>query len=65
MHNSVPMTALLEAVPKLQGTRGRLRHRLNKLHADKAYDYECCREACVVRGITPRIARRGKAAARR
>ena len=60
MHYSVPLTALLEAVLKLQGTSGRPRHRQNKLHADKAYDYERCREACVVRGISPRIARRGK-----
>ena len=60
MHDSVPLTVLLEAVPKMQGARGRPRHRPNKLHADKAYDYERCREACVVRGIRPRIARRGK-----
>ncbi|WP_120185367.1 IS5 family transposase [Zymobacter palmae] len=60
MHDSVPLTALLEGLPKLQGSRGRPRHRPNKLHADKAYDYTRCREACGVRGITPRIARRGK-----
>ena len=60
MHDSVPLTTLLEAIPKLQGTRGRPRHRPNKLHTDKAYGYERYREACVVRGISPRIARRGK-----
>ena len=58
--DSVPLTALLEAVLRLQGAWGRHRHRPNKLHADKAYDYPRCREACTVRGITPRIARRGK-----
>ena len=30
-----------------------------KLHADKGYDYDRCRAACWVRGIVPRIARRG------
>ena len=30
-----------------------------KLHADKAYDHARCRQACRVRGIMPRIARRG------
>ena len=60
MHNSVPLTALLEAVPRLKGARGQPRHRPSKLHADKAYDYLRCREAYVVGGITPRIARRGK-----
>ena len=30
-----------------------------KLHADKAYDFDRCREALCQRGIAPRIARRG------
>ena len=30
-----------------------------KLHADKGYDYERCREALERRNIVPRIARRG------
>lgn len=31
----------------------------SKLHADKAYDHVFCRMACRIRGIAPRIARRG------
>ena len=58
LHDSVPLTALLEAVPRLQGARGRPRHRPSTLHADKAYDYRRCREACTVRGITLYTARR-------
>ncbi len=50
----------LDAVPGLRsGRRGRPRRRLNKLHADKAYDHRRCRRECRSRGIVPRIARRG------
>ncbi|HEX9945189.1 MAG TPA: transposase, partial [Thermoanaerobaculia bacterium] len=38
---------------------GRPRCRPAKLHADKGYDYPRCRRSCRVRGIQPRIARRG------
>jgi transposase len=52
--------ALLDAIPPLrrQGP-GRPRHRPGKVHADKAYDHAKCRQACRVRGIRARIARRG------
>ena len=65
MHDSVPLTASLEAVPKLQGARGRSRHRLNKLHADKAYNCLCCRETCVVRGSRPAYPAEARTVARR
>ena len=50
---------MLEAVPPLQGRRGRPRRRPAKLYGDKAYDHRFCRHACRRRGILPRIARRG------
>jgi transposase len=50
---------LLDAVgPGRTGRRGRPRHRPVKLHADKGYDYRRCRDACVQRGVRPRIARK-------
>jgi IS5 family transposase len=39
--------------------RGRQRKRPDKLHADKAYDFPCCRKNLRARGVIPRIARRG------
>lgn len=51
---------LLDAVPAVgNGRPGRPRCRPEKAHADKAYDQRCCRAACRIRGIVPRIARRG------
>jgi transposase len=51
---------LLDAIPALrQRGPGRPRHRPGKAHADKGYDFKKCREACRVRGIQHRIARRG------
>ena len=49
----------LDAIPPLKGRRGRPRKRPIKLHADKGYDYERCRQALRKRGIIPRIARKG------
>jgi len=50
----------LDAIaPVHTGKRGRPRQRPAKLHADKGYDFAFCRQACQVRGIVPRIARRG------
>ena len=59
VHDSVPLSELLDAVVPLKGRRGRPRQRPGKLHADKAYDAKRCRRACRQRGIEPRIARRG------
>jgi len=50
---------MLDRIPPIRGRRGRPRFRPAKLHADKAYDHVFCRAGCSVRGITPRIARRG------
>ena len=50
---------MLDAVRPIRQCRGRPRRRPAKLHADKAYDHAPCRQACRVRGIKPRIARRG------
>lgn len=50
----------LDAIPPVRNGRpGRPRCRPEKLHADKGYDHEFCREALRRRGILPRIARRG------
>lgn len=51
---------LVDAIPPLRtGRPGRPRHRPEKLHGDKGYDYKRCRAACRRRGIRHRIARRG------
>ena len=55
MHNSVPLSVLLDAVTPL----GRPRQRPRKLHTDKAYDFARCRRACNIRHIQARIARHG------
>lgn len=60
MNDSVPLAALLDSVsPLSSGRPGRPRRRPGKLHADKAYDHRRCRRSCRMRGIQPRIARRG------
>ena len=47
------------AVPPVRRRRGRPRRRPEKLHGDKGYDHRFCRRDCRMRGITPRITRRG------
>jgi transposase len=60
VHDSRMLDVMLDAVvPVRTGRRGRPRRRPAKLHADKGYDYRRCRDACVRRGIQPRIARKG------
>ena len=60
VHDSQLFEALLDAIPPLKGPGpGRPRHRPDKAHADKGYDFRKCRAACRVRGILARIARRG------
>ena len=59
VHDSKPFDELLDGVPFVRGKRGRPRRRPAKLHADKAYDFRRCRQACKRRGIKARIARRG------
>ena len=58
-HDSMLFETMLDAIPPLRGGVGRPRHRPEKLHADKGYDYPKCRQALRERNITDRIARRG------
>ena len=59
VHDSRMLATMLDAVSPIRRPRGRPRKRPEKLHADKAYDFDRCREALRQRGIAPRIARRG------
>lgn len=60
VHDNQRFEATLDAVPPVRNGRpGRPRCRPTKLHADKGYDAQRCRQALRARGITPRIARRG------
>jgi transposase len=45
VHDSVPFEQMLDAIPAIRDTRGRLRRRQSKLHADKTYDHHRCRYA--------------------
>ena len=59
-HDSLMMAPTLDAIPTLRNDRrGRPRRRLDKLHADKAYDAKGRRQEYRARGIVPRIALRG------
>ena len=61
-HDATQLLPLIDAIPPIIGPRGkpgRPRKRPSKLHADKAYDASAIRRALRVRGITPRLARRG------
>ena len=59
VHDSKMLEETVDAIPALKGRRGRPRKRPAKLHADKGYDYDRCRQALRKRGIIPRIARKG------
>ncbi|CEE23204.1 transposase [Xanthomonas citri pv. citri] len=58
-HDSVVFEELLDALPEIGGKPGRARRWPGKLHADKAYDIDRCRNALNQRGIIARIARKG------
>jgi IS5 family transposase len=61
-HDSTYLERTVDAIPPIFGPRGRPgrpRFRPDKLHADKGYDYPEKRRALRVRGIRPRIARKG------
>jgi IS5 family transposase len=51
----------VDAVPSIRGLRGRPRRRPRQQFADRGYDYDSYRQRLRERGITPRIARQGKA----
>ncbi|THF86282.1 IS5 family transposase [Deinococcus sp. KSM4-11] len=60
VHDSRMLEAAVDAMPGVRrGRVGRPRKRPYKLHADKGFDFHRCRHALYVRGIVPRIARRG------
>jgi transposase len=50
---------LVDAIPAVAGKRGRPRRRLERLLADRGYDFDRYRRALRSRGICPQIARRG------
>jgi transposase len=59
VHDGQMFTEVVDAVPPIRRPRGRPRRRPKKLHADKAYDDGALRMSCRLRGIVPRIARKG------
>ncbi|MGW0799450.1 IS5 family transposase [Streptomyces sp. NPDC002692] len=60
-HDVAQLMPLLDAIPRIHGVRGRPRHRLRRLFADRGYDYDKYRRLLRARGIMPKIARRGTA----
>ncbi|WP_243634442.1 IS5 family transposase [Roseicella frigidaeris] len=58
-HDSLLLSPTLDTIPPLRGRHGRPRQRPGKLHADKAYDAHIRPQECRLRGIIPRIARKG------
>ncbi|MFD7704329.1 IS5 family transposase [Streptomyces caelestis] len=60
-HDVTQLMPLLDAIPRIRGLVGRPRHRPRRLFADRGYDYDKCRRLLQVRGITPKIARKGTA----
>ncbi|OOV18033.1 hypothetical protein SM007_36875 [Streptomyces avermitilis] len=58
LYDSQALNPLVKDVPPIRSRRGR-RRRLDKLHADKGYDYSHLRRCLRGRGIKHRIARKG------
>ena len=58
-HDSLLFETLIDAIPPICRSRGRLRRRPDKLHADKAYDCSRCRRFLHRRHIKVQIARKG------
>jgi transposase len=59
MHDSRMLESMLDTLAPIKVARGRPRRRPHKLHADKAYNSKANRLACRLRGVIPRIARKG------
>lgn len=57
-HDSQQALGLVDAIPPLQGVRGRPRSRPNCLLGDRAYDAEAIRRGLRARGIRPFLAER-------
>ncbi|MEU8782562.1 IS5 family transposase [Streptomyces sp. NPDC048637] len=64
-HDSLALQPLVRSIPPVRSRRGPRRRRPGRLHADKGYDYDHQRRWLRARGITPRIARRGKESSQR
>jgi transposase len=60
-HDVTQLIPLLDAIPRIRGTRGRPRNRPKRLFADRGYDFDKYRRLLWKRGIKPLIARRGTA----
>jgi hypothetical protein len=58
-HDVTQLIPLLDAIPPLQGWRGRPRSRPKRLFADRDYDFDNYRGLLWKRRIKPQIARRG------
>jgi transposase len=58
VHDSQEFENLLDRLPRFRNHFGRPTWKPDKVHADKGYDYTCCRFACFKRRIQARIARR-------
>lgn len=59
VHDGQMFNTVVDAVPPIRRPRGRPRRRPKKLYADKGYDDRALRIGCHLRGIVPRIARKG------
>ena len=58
-HDVTQLLALVEAVPRVRGQRGRPRRRPVRVQGDRAYDSRSHRQALRTKGIVPVLAKRG------
>lgn len=64
-HDSTMLQPMVSAIPAVRSRRGPRRRTPAKLRADKAYDSTAHRRWLRLRGVVPRIARRGIESAER
>jgi len=57
-NDSQEALALVDAIPSLQGERGRPRHRPDRVLGDRGYDAEAIRQGLRIRHIVPSLAKR-------
>ena len=60
VHDVTQLIPLVDAIPHVTGKVGHPRHRPRSLFADRAYDSRSHHVALTLRGIKPRIAKRGQ-----
>jgi transposase len=58
-HDSAMLQKMVGTIPAIRSRRGPRRRKPDKLRADKGYDFDVHRRWLRLRGIVPRIARRG------